>query len=110
MSNDIPESVSQRGYGAYDEENRKIREISDELQRLCRLHEAQPRTGQADGKQEAVSAMPSELEHCRVATSEDQRSNRFEIEQRTTEQYAKENSLWIPMSDIYVIDAEIKKV
>ena len=49
MSNDIPESVSQRGYGAYDEENRRIQEISDELQRLCRLHEAQPRTGQADG-------------------------------------------------------------
>ena len=36
MSNDILESVSQRGYGAYDAENRRIKEISDELQRLCR--------------------------------------------------------------------------
>ena len=51
MSNDIPESVSQRGYGAYDEENRRIQEISDELQRLCRLHEAQSRTGQATGEE-----------------------------------------------------------
>jgi hypothetical protein len=48
MSNDILESVSQRGYGAYDAENRRIKEISDELQRLCRLHEAQPRAGQED--------------------------------------------------------------
>ena len=48
MSNDILESVSQGGYGAYDAENRRIREISDELQRLCRLHEAQPRTSQED--------------------------------------------------------------
>ena len=35
MSDDILESVSQRGYGAYDAENRRIKEISDELQRLC---------------------------------------------------------------------------
>ena len=39
MSDDILKSVSQRGYGAYDAENRRIKEISDELQRLCRLHE-----------------------------------------------------------------------
>ena len=76
MSNDIPESVSQRGYGAYDEENRRIREISDELQRLCRLHEAQSRTGQADG-------------------------GRFEIEQRTAEQYAKSAGMWIPMDKVF---------
>lgn len=76
MSNDIPESVSQRGYGAYDEENRRIQEISDELQRLCRLHEAQPRTGQADG-------------------------GRFEIEQRTAEQYAKSVGMWIPMDKVF---------
>lgn len=78
MSNDIPESVSQRGYGAYDEENRRIREISDELQRLCRLHEAQPRTGQADGE-----------------------GGRFEIEQRVTEQYAKSVGMWIPMDEVF---------
>ena len=76
MSNDIPESVSQRGYGAYDEENRRIQEISDELQRLCQLYEAQPGAGQADG-------------------------GRFEIEQRVAEQYAKSVGLWIPMDIVF---------
>ena len=46
MNDDVLESVSQGGYGAYDEENRRIQEISDELQRLCQLHEAQLRDGQ----------------------------------------------------------------
>ena len=46
MSHDISQSVSQRGNGAYDEENRRIQEVSDELQRLCRLYEAQLRDGQ----------------------------------------------------------------
>jgi hypothetical protein len=76
MSNDILESVSQGGYGAYDAENRRIREISDELQRLCRLHEAQPRTGQED-------------RGC------------FEIEQRVAEQYAKSVGMWIPMDEVF---------
>ena len=49
MSNDILKSVSQRGYGAYDAENRRIKEISDELQRLCRLHEEKSRNGKGDG-------------------------------------------------------------
>ena len=61
MSNDILESVSQGINGAYDEENRRIREISDELQRLCRLHEKESREGKSNG-------------------------GRFEIEQRATEQ------------------------
>ena len=76
MSNDISESVSQRGYGAYDAENRRIQEISDELQRLCRLHEAQSGAGKADG-------------------------GRFEVEQRVAEQYAKSLGLWIPMDEIF---------
>ena len=80
MSNDISESVSQRGYGAYDAENRRIREISDELQRLCRLHEAQSGGGQADG-------------------------GRFEIEQRVAERYAKSAALWIPMDDVFDMGA-----
>ena len=78
MSNDISESVSQRGYGAYDAENRRIREISDELKRLCRLHEAQFGVGKADGKE-----------------------NRFEIEQRVAEQYAKSVGIWIPMDNVF---------
>lgn len=80
MSNDIPESVSQRGHGAYDEENRRIQEISDELQRLCQLHEAQSGAGQADG-------------------------GRFEIEQRVAEQYAKSVGLWIPMDIVFDLGA-----
>ena len=76
MSTDILESVSQRGYGAYDAENRRIKEISDELQRLCRLHEAQPRAGQED-------------------------RGRFEIEQRAAEQFAKSMGMWIPMDEVF---------
>ena len=76
MSNDIPKSVSQRGYGAYDEENRRIQEISDELQRLCRLHEEESGNGKANG-------------------------SRFEIEQRVAEQYAKSTNIWIPMDNVF---------
>ena len=76
MSNDILESVSQGGYGAYDAENRRIREISDELQRLCRLHEEESRDGKGNG-------------------------GRFEIEQRIAEQYAKSVGMWIPMDQVF---------
>ena len=76
MSNDILESVSQGINGAYDEENRRIREISDELQRLCRLHEEESREGKGDG-------------------------GRFEIEQRAAEQYAKSVGMWIPMDKVF---------
>ena len=76
MKDDILESVSQRGDGAYDEENRRIQEVSVELQRLCRLHEAEPRDGKSNG-------------------------GRFEIEQHSAEQYAKSAGIWIPMDDIF---------
>ena len=76
MSNDILKSVSQGNNGAYDAENRRIREISDELQRLCRLHEEESREGKGNG-------------------------GRFEIEQRTTEQYAKSVGMWIPMDKVF---------
>jgi hypothetical protein len=68
MNHDIPESVSQGSYGAYDEENHRIQEVSDELQRLCRLYEEEPGNGKANG-------------------------TRFEIEQRVAEQYAKSNQI-----------------
>ena len=42
MNYEISESVSQRGDGAYDEENRRIQEVSNELQRLCRLEGERP--------------------------------------------------------------------
>ena len=72
MDYDILESVSQGLYGAYDKENRRIQEISDELQGLCRLHEEKPRTGKADG-------------------------SRFEIEQRAAEEYAKSKGMGMSM-------------
>ena len=101
MSDDISQSVSQRGNGAYDEENLRIQEVSNELQRLCRLHEEESGNGKANGKHGAVSAIPSKLENCRVATCEDQRSTRFEIEQRAAEQYAKSTGIWIPMDNVF---------
>lgn len=70
MTNDISESISQGIYGTYDEENRRIQEISNELQRLCQLHEEKPGNCKANG-------------------------SGFEIEQRITEQYAKEKGIWI---------------
>ena len=76
MSNDILKSVSQGSNGAYDEENRRIKEISDELQRLCRLHEKESRAGKGNG-------------------------GRFEIEQRVAEQYAKSVGMWIPMDEVF---------
>ena len=76
MNDDILKSVSQGSNGAYDEENRRIREISDELQRLCRLHEKESREGKGDG-------------------------GRFEIEQRAAEQYAKSVGMWIPMDKVF---------
>jgi hypothetical protein len=76
MNYDIPESVSQRGDGAYDEENRRIQEVSNELQRLCQLHEEESGDGQRNG-------------------------TRFEIEQRVAEQYAKEHGIWIPMDNVF---------
>ena len=76
MNDDVFKSVSQGSNGAYDEENRRIREISDELQRLCRLHEKESRDGKGDG-------------------------GRFEIEQRATEQYAKSVGMWIPMDKVF---------
>ena len=76
MNDDIFESVSQGSDGAYDEENRRIQEVSNELQRLCRLHEKESGNGKADG-------------------------TRFEIEQRAAEQYAKSVGIWIPMDSVF---------
>ncbi|MBR1400435.1 MAG: hypothetical protein IJ604_08455 [Prevotella sp.] len=76
MSDDISQSVSQGGYGAYDAENRRIREIADELQRLCSLYEAQSPNSKGDG-------------------------SRFEVEQRQTETFAKSVGLWIPMDEVF---------
>ena len=76
MDYDISQSVSQRGSGEETAENRRIHEIADELRRRCQLYEAQLRDGQVN-------------------------VNRLDVEQRAAEQYAKDNGVWIPMSDIF---------
>ena len=76
MSYDISQSVPQRGSGEETAENRIIHENADELRRRCQLYEAQLRNGQDD-------------------------VNHLEIEQRVAEQYAKENGMWLPMSDVF---------
>ena len=76
MNYDIPESVSQRGSGEETAENSRIREIADELRRRCQLYEAQLRDGQND-------------------------VNHLDVEQRVAELYAKENGMWLPMSDVF---------
>ena len=76
MKDDILESVSQRGSGEETAENRRIHEVADELRRRCQLYEAQLRDGQND------------VSH-------------LEVEQRVSEQYAKESGIWISMSDVF---------
>ena len=76
MNNDIFKSVSQRGSGEETAENRRIRKVANELRRSCKLYEAQLRVSQDD-------------------------VNHLDIEQRVAEQYAKENGIWIPMSDVF---------
>ena len=76
MDYDISQSVSQRGSGEKTAENRRILEVADELHRRCQLYEAQLRDSQND-------------------------VGRFEVEQRVAEQFAKENGMWIPMSEIF---------
>ena len=61
MSNDILKYVSQGSNGAYDEENRRIREISDEPQRLCQLHEEESRDGKGDGGRSEIEQRVAEF-------------------------------------------------
>ena len=76
MNDDIFESVPQRGSGEETAENRRINEIADELRRRCKLYETQLRNSQGN------------VSH-------------LDIEQRVAELYAKENGMWIAMSDIF---------
>ena len=75
MSHDISQPVPQGSDGAKDAENSHIAAITNELERLCAVHEAQLGNSQAD-------------------------VNRYEAEQRAAEQMAKTNGYWIPMTDI----------
>ena len=76
MTDDIFESVSQRVDGEETAENSRIREVAYELHCRCQLYEAQFRDGE------------KHVSH-------------FEIEQRVAELYARENGMWLPMSDVF---------
>lgn len=76
MNHDFFEPVSQGIDRAQDEENCRIKEIADELERLCQLHEAQFSNGKAD-------------------------VNVQDLEFRTAEQYAKAHDVWIPIMQIF---------
>ena len=76
MGHDLFKSVSQGSDRAQDEENRRIEEIANELERLCQVHEAQFGDGKAN-------------------------VNRNEIEFRLAEQFAKDNGCWIPIMQVF---------
>ena len=76
MSNDILEPVSQRISGEETPQNRRIRQVADELRGRCELYEAQLRDGEKDVKH-------------------------LDIEQRVAEQYAKENGIWLSIDKVF---------
>ena len=76
MDYDIFQSVPQGSDGAQEAENSRIAAITDELQRLCTIHEAQSGTGQAN-------ATP------------------LEVELRAAEQIAKAQGFWMPLSEVF---------
>ena len=76
MSHDFSKSVPQGSYRTQDAEDNRIAAIADELERLCAIHEAQ-------------------CGDCQ------QNVTRFETEQRTAEQMAKNQGYWIPMMEVF---------
>ena len=76
MAYDIFKSIPQGGDGAYDEENCRLQGIANELKRRCQLYKKQHGPFHANG-------------------------NRFEVEQRIAEEYAKEKGIWIPMHEVF---------
>ena len=76
MNHDISQPVPQGSDGAQDAENSRIAAIADQLERLCKVYEAQ----------------------CGNSL---QNVSRFETEQRVAEQMAKSQGFWIPMMDVF---------
>lgn len=68
MTDDIFEQISQRSSDEETAENRRIHEVSDELRRRCKLYETESR-------------------------NRDENVALYDVEQRITELYAKENDL-----------------
>lgn len=78
MDYDIFQPVPQGIDGAQDAENKRIKAISDELYRRCKLYETQS----GNCQQNAIC---------------------LEIEQRVTESFAKQHHLWVPIDDIFYL-------
>ena len=76
MKYDLSQPISQRSIREKDAENQRIAEIADELRRCCQVYEAESGAGK---------------EHV----------SHFDAEQRSAESYAKENSMWIPMDEVF---------
>ena len=76
MKYDLFESISQRSHREKDSENRRIAEIADEIRRRSSVYEAESGFGE---------------KHVSL----------FEAELRSSESYAKEYGMWIPMSEIF---------
>ena len=76
MKYDLSQPISQRGSGEETPQNRRIRQVADELRGRCELYEAQLRDGEKD-------------------------VNHLDIEQRVAEQYAKENGIWLSIDKVF---------
>lgn len=76
MKYDLSQPISQRGSGEETPQNRRIRQVADELRGRCELYEAQLRDGEKDVKH-------------------------LDIEQRVAEQYAKENGIWLSIDKVF---------
>lgn len=78
MENDLSELIPQGGSGEEEIENSRIQEIADEISRRCQLYEEELRTSQKNVR-------------------------RTDIERHITEQYAKENGMWLPMGEVFAL-------
>ena len=99
MSDDISQSVSQRGRGEEIAENRRIYAVSDELLRRSQLYEAQLRDGQGieiDTYMAAIGFTKLNNEG-RYANAD------FEVWDLVPKNVLKDRG-----DDIFIIDAEIK--
>lgn len=72
MNHDLPQPLPSRIVGTQDAENSRIKCIADELRRRCGIYETQP------GTSETTLSLA-------------------DAEARASEDYAKENGLWVPM-------------
>ena len=105
MDYDILKSVSQGSDGAQDAENSRIAAIADELRRLCQLHEAQPGTGQAH-----VTPFEREQRMAALGFEKADGEGRFSNGSFLVWDLIPRNVLVDRDGDIFVVDAEIKRI